>query len=37
MVDLKRSVGLYQSRHGWGAQPARERVDQVLDFYGLNR
>jgi hypothetical protein len=31
-------VGLYQSRHGWGgAQPARERVEQVLDFYGLPR
>ena len=38
LVDLKRSVGLYQSRHGWGgAQPARERVDQVLEFYGLSR
>lgn len=38
LVDLKRSVGLYQSRHGfWGAQPARERVDQVIDFYGLNK
>jgi Asp/Glu/hydantoin racemase len=38
LVDLKRSVGLYQSRHGWGgAQPARERVEQVLDFYGLPR
>ncbi|MGE0314287.1 MAG: aspartate/glutamate racemase family protein [Lautropia sp.] len=38
LVDLKRSVGLSQSRHGWmNATPPRERVDQVLAFYGLNR
>ena len=36
MVELKRSVGLSHSRHGWlGAPPSRERVNQVLDFYGL--
>lgn len=37
-VDLKRTIGLTQSRHGWmGAQPASERVDQLLSFYGLDR
>jgi hypothetical protein len=38
LVDLRRSVGLSQSRHGWnGAAPRPERVDEVLAFYGLNR
>jgi hypothetical protein len=36
MVELKRSVGLSHSHHGWfSAKPSRERVNQVLDFYGL--
>jgi Asp/Glu/hydantoin racemase len=35
MVDLKASTGLAPSRRGWRhAAPSRERVDQVLDFYG---
>lgn len=35
-VDLKQSVGLTQSRHGWmNSQPDRERVEQVLGLYGL--
>jgi len=38
LVDLRRSVGLAQSRHGWmGAQPPEERVAQALAFYGLDR
>lgn len=38
LVDLRRTTGLAQSRHGWmGAQPADARVDQVLSFYGLDR
>jgi hypothetical protein len=37
-VSLRRSTGLSQSRHGWmNEQPQRERVNQVLSFYGLNR
>lgn len=37
-VSLRRTVGLAQSRQGWmNAAPERERVDQVLAFYGLNR
>jgi Asp/Glu/hydantoin racemase len=37
-VDLRRSVGLSQSRHGWmGAQPEASRVGEVLAFYGLDR
>ncbi len=37
LVDLKKSVGLTQSRHGWlGSKPSRERVDQILEFYGLS-
>lgn len=36
LVELKRSVGLSHSHNGWlGAKPSRERVNQVLDFYGL--
>jgi Asp/Glu/hydantoin racemase len=36
MVELKRSVGLSHSHHGWlSKKPSRERVNQVLDFYGL--
>jgi len=35
-ADLKRSVGLAQSRHGWfGTRPDPARVEQVMDFYGL--
>ncbi len=38
LVDLRRTTGLMQSRHGWmNAQPAAERIDQVLAFYGLDR
>jgi allantoin racemase len=38
MVDLKESTGLSPSRRGWmNAAPPRERVRQVLDFYGLGR
>lgn len=36
MVDLKATTGLTQSRRGWSsAAPPRERVKQVLEFYGL--
>lgn len=38
LVDLRRSVGLAQSRSGFmSAAPPRERLDQVLAFYGLSR
>jgi Asp/Glu/hydantoin racemase len=38
LVDLRRSVGLAQSRHGWnGAAPERARVNELLSFYGLDR
>jgi Asp/Glu/hydantoin racemase len=38
MVDLRVSTGLAPSRRGWeSAMPPRERVLQVLDFYGLGR
>lgn len=38
MVDLKASTGLAPSRRGWSnAAPPRERVKQVLDFYGLGK
>jgi len=37
-VDLKATSGLAPSRHGWSnAAPPRERVRQVLDFYGLGK
>jgi len=37
-VDLKATTGFAPSRRGWRhATPARERVLQVLDFYGLGR
>jgi allantoin racemase len=37
MVDLKRTTGLSASRHGWfNAAPKRERVAQVMKFYGLD-
>jgi allantoin racemase len=37
LVDLKKTVGLGHSRHGWmNAAPERARVREVLDFYGLN-
>ena len=36
-VSLRRSTGLGQSRRGWmNEQPQRERVNQVLSFYGLD-
>lgn len=38
LVDLRRTTGLTQSRHGWmNAQPKAERVREVLQFYGLDR
>ena len=38
LVDLRRSVGLAQSRHGFnGAAPPPGRVNEVLSFYGLDR
>ncbi|MBV9782900.1 MAG: hypothetical protein JO264_03690 [Acidisphaera sp.] len=38
MVELKRSTGLSASREGWfNAAPKRERVQEVLAFYGLDR
>jgi len=38
MVDLKSSTGLSPSRRGWSnAAPSRERVKEVLDFYGLGK
>lgn len=38
MVDLKASTGLAPSRQGWtSAAPPRERVLQILDFYGLGQ
>jgi allantoin racemase len=38
MVELRRVSGMSASRHGWfNAQPKRERLDQVLGFYGLDR
>jgi len=38
MVELRRSTGLAQSRHGWfNAAPAKERVAQVAAFYGADR
>lgn len=37
MVDLRRTTGIYQSRQGWSnAKPPRERVRQVMRFYGLD-
>ena len=37
-VDLRRTVGLKQSRYGFfGESPERARFDQVLSFYGLGR
>ncbi|MGI8895470.1 MAG: aspartate/glutamate racemase family protein [Casimicrobiaceae bacterium] len=38
MVDLRSSTGLAPCRRGWRhAKPRRERVEQVLQFYGLGR
>jgi allantoin racemase len=38
MVDLRRLTGVAPSRHGWmNSAPGRERLDQVLAFYGLDR
>jgi Asp/Glu/hydantoin racemase len=38
LVELKRTTGLAASRHGWmNSAPDRERIDQILDFYGLDK
>lgn len=38
MVDLRRNTGLSASRNGWfGTAPRRERVQELLHFYGLDR
>lgn len=38
MVDLARNAGMTPCRKGYyGAGPSRERLDQVLKFYGLDR
>jgi KUP system potassium uptake protein len=37
-VSLRQTVGLSQSRHGWmNAKPPRERVDQVIAYYSMNK
>ncbi len=37
-VDLRQSVGMKQSRHGFfGDAPSSERVSQLLSFYGLDK
>jgi Asp/Glu/hydantoin racemase len=37
-ADLRASVGMKQSRHGWtGSAPSPARVTEVLQFYGLDR
>ena len=37
-VSLRQTVGLSQSRHGWmNANPPRERVDEVMAFYSMNK
>jgi allantoin racemase len=37
MVDLKRSSGLAPARHGYFTdQPPRERVKELIAFYGMN-
>jgi Asp/Glu/hydantoin racemase len=37
-VSLRQTVGLSQSRHGWmNAKPPRERVDQVMAYYSMNK
>jgi len=37
-VDLRRSTGLAPARHGYfAAQPPRQRVLELLDFYGIGR
>jgi allantoin racemase len=36
LVDLRRTIGLRPCRTGhYGAQPPRERVEELLSFYGL--
>jgi Asp/Glu/hydantoin racemase len=38
MVDLQRATGIRHSRHGFfNAVPSLERVDQVAQFYGVDR
>jgi Asp/Glu/hydantoin racemase len=38
LVDLKQRTGLMASRNGWyGQAPKRERVAEVMKFYGLDR
>jgi hypothetical protein len=37
MVDLKRSSGLAPSRRGYFMEkPSRERVKELIEFYGMN-
>jgi allantoin racemase len=37
-VDLRRSTGLAPAKRGYfGARPPRERVLELLDFYGIGR
>lgn len=37
-VDLKQTVGLWQTRHGWhGARPDPGRLQEMFAFYGLDR
>jgi allantoin racemase len=38
LVDLRRNTGLVASRNGWfNGQPKRERIQEVMTFYGLDR
>lgn len=38
MVDLRRTSGVSPARHGYfGAKPPRERVDELLALYGIDR
>ena len=37
-ADLRASVGMKQSRHGWsGAAPSPARIGEVMRFYGIDR
>jgi hypothetical protein len=37
VVDLKKMTGLSPCRRGWSqAQPARKRVKDLLEFYGMS-
>jgi hypothetical protein len=38
MVDLRNKAGMEPCRKGfYGAPPSRERLEQVLKFYGIDR